>query len=134
MRRQQQVSTAGKVTVAALVVATLGVVIQMVSGVPYPTVPPVFIIQLVPAALIAFGRWWWTPVTAILAGLFLIFGLFASGAALRLLDVSKTGGLVGSLGLWVQMVAVVIATIAGIVATVQHVESRAPAILTSERR
>src|SRR5215207_302491 len=119
MRGQMRVSSAGKLTIAALLVATAGVVIQMVSGQPYPTVPPVFFIQLIPAALIAVGRWWWTPVTAILAGVFLTFGLFASGAALRLFDLGQAGGAGGSVGLWVQMLAVAVATIAGIVATVQ---------------
>ena len=131
--RQRQISMAGKFTVAALVVATAGVVIQIVSGKEYPTIPPVLFIQLVPAALIAFGRWRWAPVTAILAGLFLIVGLFASGASRRLFDLSLEGGAGGSIGLWVQMLAVLMATIAAIVALVQGYSTRTPAVPVPER-
>jgi hypothetical protein len=134
VNRQSHLSTAGKLTVAALIVATAGVVLQMVSGVPYPTIPPVFFIQLVPAALIGLGRWRWTPVTAVLAGAFLIFGLFASGASRRLVDLSLEGGAGGSIGLWVQMLAVVVATIAGIAATIRAYGSRTPVELAPEGR
>jgi hypothetical protein len=54
-----------------LVVAAAGVVLQIVSGADYPLVPPVFFILLIPAGLIAFRRWRWTPITAVLGGLFL---------------------------------------------------------------
>jgi hypothetical protein len=133
MRGQMRVSSAGKLTVAALVAATVGVLIQMVSGVPYPAVPPVFFIQLIPAGLIALGRWRWAPVTAILAGVFLIFGVFVSGAANRMVDLGQAGGAGGSVGLWVQMVAVAVATVSGIVATIEGYGGRAPATLSSER-
>ena len=115
MRRQIQLSSASKLTVAALVVATAGVVLQMLAGVPYPTIPPVFFIQLVPAALIAFGRWPWAPATAVVAGLFLTLGLFSSGASVRLFDLSQRGGFGGSLGLWIQMIGVILATMSLVV-------------------
>ena len=75
MRRQAQWSLTARLTVAGLVASAVGVVVQIASGVGYPLVPPVFFILLVPAALIAFGRWRWTPVTAVLAAAFLTFGL-----------------------------------------------------------
>lgn len=71
MNEQNPLSLAGKLTVAGLVVAAAGVVIQIVSGHDYPMIPPVFFILLIPASLIALGRWRWTPVSAVLAGLFL---------------------------------------------------------------
>ena len=117
---------AGKLTVASLIVAAAGVVIQIVSGHDYTAhasdewaspVPPVFFFLLIPAALIAFGRWRWTPAIAVLAGLFLTFGLFASGASHRLFDPSRLGD---SVGLWVQMLAVIVAAIAGVIATVHN--------------
>jgi hypothetical protein len=116
---------AGKLTVVSLVVAAVGVVIQIVSGADYPRVPPVFFILLIPAGLIAFGRWRWTPVLAVLAGLFLTFGFFASGESPRLFDPSRLGD---SVGLWVQMLAVIVAAVAGGIATVHNYRSRTSAI------
>ncbi len=122
MNRQESLSSADKLTVAGLIAAAAGVVIQVISGVAYPTIPPVFFILLIPAGLIAFGRWRWTPITAVLAGLFLTFGLFASGSSVRLFDLSQFGG---SVGLWVQTLAVIVATATGIIATMQNYRSQA---------
>ena len=65
---------AGRATIVGLVIAAAGVAIQIAAGAPYPTVPPVFFILLIPAALIALGRWWWAPIFAVLAGVFLTSG------------------------------------------------------------
>ena len=111
-----------KIAVAALVVAAVGVGIQIAAGHPYPTVPPVLFILLIPAGLIAFGRWRWTPVTAVLAGLFLTLGLFASGSSGRLFDLSNPAD---SLGLWIQTLAVLAATAAAIASTIQNSVGRA---------
>jgi hypothetical protein len=116
---------AGKLTVVSLVVAAVGVVIQIVSGADYPRVPPVFFILLIPAGLIAFGRWRWTPVIAVLAGMFLILGLFASGASPRLFDPSRLGD---SVGLWIQMLSVIVTIVAGIMATIHNYRSRTSVI------
>lgn len=109
-----------RITIASLVIATVGVVIQIVSGANYPAVPPVFFILLIPAGLIAFGRWRWTTVTAVVAGLFLTVGLFASGASRRLVEPNQVGDTVG---LWIQMLAVIVATVSGMIATVQNYTS-----------
>jgi hypothetical protein len=114
-------------------VAAAGVVIQMASGVAYPAIPPVLFILLVPAGLIAFAPWRWTPVLATLGGLFLIVGLVSSGAAVRLLDLSQRGGVGGSVGLWVQMLAVVAATVAGVGATLLRYRSRTPVLAAGPR-
>src|SRR5215510_9269488 len=121
MNKLIPLSLAGKLTVASLVVAAGGVVIQIVSGADYPPIPPVFFILLIPAGLIAFGRWRWTPAVAVLAGLFLTFGLFASGESPRLFNWSRLGD---SVGLWVQMVAVLVAAVAGIMAMVHNYQTR----------
>jgi hypothetical protein len=117
MNSRRPLSLGEKLAVAALVVAAVGVVIQIAAGHPYPTVPPVFFILLIPAALIAFGRWRWAPVPAVLAGSFLTFGLFASGESGRLFDLKNLGD---SLGLWIQTLAVLAATASAIVATMQN--------------
>ena len=122
MNTRGPLSSGEKVTVAALVVAAFGVVIQIVAGYPYPTVPPVFFILLIPAALVAFGRWRWAPVPAVLAGIFLTMGLFASGESGRLFDLRNSGD---SVGLWIQTLAVLVATAAAITATIQNYLGRA---------
>lgn len=120
MNKQNPLSLAGKLTVASLIVAAVGVVIQIISGHPYPTVPPVFFILLIPAGLIAFGRWRWTPISAVIAGLFLTFGLFSSGSTPRLFDLSNFGD---SAGLWIQTLATAVAVVAAIIATIQNYRS-----------
>jgi NhaP-type Na+/H+ or K+/H+ antiporter len=117
MKNKPLLSVYNKYTVAGLLIATGGVIIQILSGAPYPTIPPVFFILLVPAALIAFSHLRWAPAIAVLAGLFLTFGLFASGASTRLIHLNKLGD---SIGLWIQTLAVVLACVAGILAIVQN--------------
>ncbi|HEY9639831.1 MAG TPA: hypothetical protein V6C57_05070 [Coleofasciculaceae cyanobacterium] len=117
MRKQNRLLSGRQITITSLIVAAVGVVIQIISGAPYPPVPPVFLILLIPAGLIAFGHWRWTPILAVVAGLFLISGLFLSGALVRLFDLSQFGVCVG---LWIQMLGVLVATIAGIMNTVRN--------------
>jgi len=45
--------------VVGLVVAAAGIMIQYVSGVDYPTIPPGPVILLAAAAVVAFGPWSW---------------------------------------------------------------------------
>ena len=120
MKRKFLLSPEGKITIACLIVAAAGVLIQIISGHPYPTIPPVFFILLIPAALIYFAPWRWTPVSAIVAGIFLTCGLFASGAAHRLVDLQNPGD---SVGLWIQLLAVVAALIAACIAVYKNFRS-----------
>jgi hypothetical protein len=110
-------SPAGEWIALGLVAAAAGVAIQIISGHPYPKVPPVFFMLLIPAALVVFGRWRWTPLLAVFIGLFLVLGLFGSGAYVRLLTTANFGDFAG---LWVQTFGDVIATIAGLIAIIQN--------------
>jgi len=121
MSRDFPLSPADKLTILALVVAAFGVAVQIAAGAPYPIVPPAFFILLIPAALIGFGRWWWPPVVAVLSGLFLTFGLFAAGQTGRLTNPTS---LADSFGLWMQTLAVLVATVSGVLATRSHVRRR----------
>jgi hypothetical protein len=121
MKEKLRLSLAGKIIAAGLFTAVAGVFIQIISGHPYPKVPPVFFILLIPAGLVIFVRRRWTPIITIAGGLFLVNGLFASGAYVRLLHLTNAGD---SIGLWIQTIGVVAATIAGIVAVIQNYRAK----------
>lgn len=65
-------------------------------------------------------RWRWAAIPAVLAGLFLTLGLFLSGESVRLFDTNLPGGAAGSVGLWVQTLAVAVAALTGAVTTAQN--------------
>ena len=121
MNQRSSLLSASKLTVAALLVAAAGFAIQIVSGVDVPTVPPGLVIMLVAAGLVAFLPWRWTPVIGTVVGLFLFVGFFASGAVGNLLDLNRLGVFIGA---WIQFLAVIVAAVTGIIATVQHYRSR----------
>ncbi len=120
MKRKFALSAEGKITIACLIVAAAGVLIQIISGHPYPKIPPVFFILLIPAGLISFAPWRWTPISAVLAGIFLTAGLFLSGASERLIDLQNPSD---STGLWIQTLGVLGALIAGCIATYKNFRS-----------
>ena len=121
MKQRRLSSRGSQLTVAALLVAAAGFVIQIVSGVVVPTVPPGLVILLVAAALIAFAPWRWMPVVGVVVGLFLLVGFFASGAVVSLLEPSQLGVFLGA---WIQVLAVTVAVVTGIVAVSQNYRTR----------
>lgn len=122
-RTRARLSGASRTVVLSLVVAAVGVLTMALSGVDFTTtVPPGLIILLLPAGLVAFGRWRWTPIIATLAGLFIVVGYFPSGSAGALLDLTRFGPF---LGLWLQLAASLVAVVAGVVACIQNYQ-RAP--------
>jgi hypothetical protein len=123
MNQRSVSSPARKTTVAALLVAALGFVVQIVSGLEVPTIPPGLVILLAAAALVAAVPWRWVPLVGAVVGLFLLFGFFASGAVGALLAPDRLGVLVGA---WVQFLAVIAAVVAGVVATVQNYRGQTP--------
>ena len=121
MKRPSSLSSAGKLTVAALLVAALGFTIQIFSGIDVPMVPPGLVILVVAATVVALLPWRWVPVVGAFAGLFLFVGFFASGAVGNLLDPSRFGVLVGA---WIQFLALIVAVAGGLVATIQNYRKR----------
>ena len=121
MKRPSSLSSASKLTVAALLVAALGFAIQIFSGIDAPTVPPGLVILVVAATVVALLPWRWVPVVGAFAGLFLFVGFFASGALGNLLDPSRFGVLVGA---WIQFLALIVAVAGGLVATIQNYRKR----------
>jgi hypothetical protein len=123
MSRSRSLSAAGKLTVAGLVAAAAGIVIQIASGAEYPTVPPGLIILLVAAGLVALGaRWRWTPLVGVVVALFLLVGgALAPQAREQLGDPGAVGVFVGTV---IQLLALVVALIAGVAATRQSYRTR----------
>lgn len=77
--------------------------------------PPGLVILLVAAGLVALLPWWWMPVVGAIAGLFNLIVFVAIGAVDRLLELSPLSSFVGA---WITFLAVIVAGVAGIVATV----------------
>ena len=121
MKRPSSLSSASKLTVAALLVAALGFAIQIFSGIDVPTVPPGLVILVVAATVVALLPWRWVPVVGAFTGLFLFVGFFASGALGNRLDPSRLGVLVGA---WIQFLALIVAVAGGLVATIQNYRKR----------
>ncbi len=123
MSGSRSLSVAGKLTVAGLVVAAAGIVIQIASGAEYPTVPPGLIILLVAAGVVALGiRWRWTSLAGVIVALFLLVGgALASQARDQLGDPTRVGVFVGTV---IQLLALAIALIGGVVAARQSYRTR----------
>lgn len=100
----------------ALVVAAIGISVQIASGADYPTVPPGLIIVLVAAALCLGWRRWWALLIPAAATLFLLVG---GATASNTRDNLDAGG--GRLwGTVLQLVALVVALIAAVTAAVRE--------------
>ena len=121
--RSRSLSAAGRLTVAGLVAAAAGIVIQIASGAEYPTVPPGLLILLVAAGLVALGaRWRWTPLVGVVVALFLLVGgVLAPQAREQLGDPGAVGVFVGTV---IQLLALVVALISGVAAARQGYRTR----------
>lgn len=117
-------TTPRTLTSVALLIAAVGIPLQIAGGADYPVVPPGLLILVAAAAIVRFVPWRGAAVAAILAALFLIFGFIAADQATRLIEVDTA---LDTLGLWIQMVAVVVALVAAVVMLVRpgHVSSDA---------
>ncbi len=116
--RPRRLSAAASITVAGLVVAAAGIVIQIASGADYPTIPPGLLILLVAAGLVALAtRWRWTMIVGVIVSLFLLVGgALAPQARQQLGDPGQVGVFVGTV---IQLLALVVALVAGVAATRQ---------------
>jgi uncharacterized membrane protein len=112
-------SPAASLTVAGLGVAAAGIVIQIASGANHPTIPPGLIILLAAAGLVALAtRWRWTTIVAVIVSLFLLVGgVLAPQAREQLSDPTQVGIFIGTL---IQLLALVVALVAGVAATRQR--------------
>ncbi|AUH44432.1 hypothetical protein [Streptomyces sp. CMB-StM0423] len=115
-------TAARNLTVAALLVAAAGFAVQMAAGVTdTPTIPPGLVAILAAAALVAFLPGRGAPVAGPVAGIFNLVALFVVSAADRLYEPSPASAFVGA---WFMVVALIVATAAGSVATVRNYRPR----------
>jgi hypothetical protein len=113
---------------AALAVAGIGIVVQMIAGVNYPAVPPGLVILLAAAAVVWFVPWRWAPLIGVLVGAFLVVGGFAAYQGRYDLShpVTHPGAFAGTL---LQMIAMAVSVAAGLVALAVRTQ-----VLTSGRQ
>jgi uncharacterized membrane protein len=116
--RPRNSAPAASLAVAGLVVAAAGIAIQIAAGAEYPTIPPGLIILLAAAGLVALAaRWRWTTIIGVIVSLFLLVGgALAPQAREQLSDPSQVGVFIGTV---IQLLALVVALVAGVAATRQ---------------
>jgi hypothetical protein len=116
--RPRRLTAAASLTVAGLVVAAAGIVIQIASGANYPTIPPGLLVLLAAAGLVALAtRWRWTMILGVIVSLFLLVGgALAPQARQQLGNPSQAGVFIGTV---IQLLALVVALVAGVAATRQ---------------
>lgn len=109
-------------TIAGLAAGAIGIGILWASGmIDFPFFPPPGMLILVGGLLfVAFAPWRWTPAVGVAIGLFMIVGFFASGGVA---DLTGARGATVSVGLAVQMIGVVVAVVAGVLAIGQNYRS-----------
>jgi hypothetical protein len=107
-----------KITIAALIVGAVGIAILWASGVPFPIYPPPGILILgAGAVFLSMARFRWAPAVGAALGLFIAVGFVISSSGIdNLTGVHGTGAAVGTV---VQLLGVVTAFVAGVVATGQ---------------
>lgn len=108
-------STAAKIEVGALVVATAGIPIQLIGGVDtFPTIPPGIIILLAGALAVVFVPWRWAPILGILPAVSVAIGTPVNDVGR---DILLGGwGTVAQIGALTLGLGGVVATIAGVAA------------------
>jgi predicted outer membrane lipoprotein len=122
MNHRTTQSQAGKLTVAGLVVAAAGIATLLAVRIAPSTALVGIVLLLAVGGLVAVGPWRWTPIVALVLALFeLVAALAAPGSTYRLTHPALLGGFAG---MWLQMLGLVLACAAGIVATTWNYRTR----------
>ena len=102
-------------TVAGLAVGASGIATLWASGVEFPIYPPPgIVILLAGAILVALAPWPWAPAVGAFLGLFVTVGFVASGGPPNLVGRDGTSVAIGT---WIQLIGVLTALLAGVIAT-----------------
>jgi hypothetical protein len=111
-----------RLNAAALLLAITGMIIQIASGVKYPTVPPGIVILAATALLIMLVRWPAIRVLGVLAPLFILIGGIASSTGRT--NITQLDHLGKFLGTLIQFGGLALGVAAGIAAVIQWRVSR----------
>ena len=115
MNGQRTWSRPRAATVVGLVAGAVGIAILWAAGVEFPIYPPPgIIILLAGAVFVSLAPWPWAPAVGAFLGLFVTVGFLVSGGPPNL--VGREGASV-AIGSWIQMVGVLTALVAGVMAT-----------------
>jgi hypothetical protein len=113
---KQAASEPRAATMAGLVVGALGILILWTSGVEFPFYPPPGIIILLFGMLfVGLARWPWAPAVGAFLGLFVTVGFLISPTGLS--NLAGEAGTSVAIGQGTQVIGVVTALIAGVIAT-----------------
>jgi hypothetical protein len=116
MNTQRLLLRSRAVTVLGLVMGALGIAILWLSGVEFPIYPPPgIVILLAGALLVGLAPWRWAPGLGALLGLFVLVGFLISPTGLS--NLFGQAGTSIAIGQGIQVVGVVTALIAGMIAT-----------------
>jgi hypothetical protein len=116
-------------TVAGLVLGAAGIAVLWASGVEFPVaIPPGLVILLVGALFVRLAPWRWVTGVGAFLGLFVVLGFLVSGGIPNLIGADgntffgtrnpiarDTLGTI--IGTWIQLIGVLTALIAGVIAT-----------------
>jgi hypothetical protein len=94
------------ITVGGLLVASAGIMVQGLSGVTMPVVPPAVVLMVLAALLITVLRWRWLPVLGVLAAAAELAGFAATGAIGGLFGADNAGVVAGA---WLRLIGTVAA-------------------------
>jgi hypothetical protein len=126
MNVQRSWSGSRTVTVSGLVVGALGIALLWASGVEFPIYPPPgIVILLAGALLVGLAPWRWAPGVGAFLGLFVLVGFLISPTGLSNLFGEAGAGV--AIGQGIQVLGVLTALIAGVIATRANYHTQARA-------
>jgi hypothetical protein len=116
MNAQRSWTWSRAMTVLGLTVGAIGIAILWASGVEFPIYPPPgLVILLAGAVFVGLAPWWWAPGVGAFLGLFVLTGFLISPTGLS--NLSGDAGTSVAIGQGIQVVGVLTALIAGVIAT-----------------
>jgi hypothetical protein len=125
MNAQRAWSGARTATLVGLVIGALGIAILWASGVEFPIYPPPGIIILLGGAIfVGLATWPWAPGVGAFLGLFVLVGFLISPTGLS--NLSGEAGTGVAVGQGIQVVGVLTALVAGVIATRANYRKPAP--------